>query len=112
MPTLSLWNRRSVVRAHPTVPFIKLTFVQFETNLGPTERQLRRLKQHPHRRRCMLREHAPRAVDPVGTGVSNAPTETAGTGVTLAEPIEVKRRLAAILAADVEGYSRLMGADE
>ena len=23
------------------------------------------------------------AVDPVGTGVSNAPTETAGTGVTL-----------------------------
>jgi adenylate cyclase len=30
----------------------------------------------------------------------------------LAEPIETKRRLAAILAADVEGYSRLMGADE
>jgi adenylate cyclase len=30
----------------------------------------------------------------------------------LAEPIEVKRRLAAIFAADVEGYSRLMGADE
>src|SRR4051794_494225 len=34
------------------------------------------------------------------------------TGVTLAEPIETKRRLAAILAADVEGYSRLMGTDE
>jgi class 3 adenylate cyclase len=30
----------------------------------------------------------------------------------LAEPIEVKRRLAAIFAADVEGYGRLMGADE
>jgi class 3 adenylate cyclase len=30
----------------------------------------------------------------------------------LVEPIEVKRRLAAIFAADVEGYSRLMGADE
>jgi len=30
----------------------------------------------------------------------------------MAEPIEVKRRLAAIFAADVEGYSRLMGADE
>ena len=30
----------------------------------------------------------------------------------MADPIEVKRRLAAIFAADVEGYSRLMGADE
>jgi adenylate cyclase len=30
----------------------------------------------------------------------------------LADPIQVKRRLAAIFAADVEGYSRLMGADE
>jgi class 3 adenylate cyclase len=30
----------------------------------------------------------------------------------VADPIEVKRRLAAIFAADVEGYSRLMGADE
>ena len=30
----------------------------------------------------------------------------------MAEPIEVKRRLAAIFAADVEGYSRLMGSDE
>ncbi len=28
------------------------------------------------------------------------------------EPTGVKRKLAAILAADVEGYSRLMGADE
>jgi adenylate cyclase len=33
-------------------------------------------------------------------------------GLPLAEPVEVKRRLAAIFAADVEGYSRLMGADE
>jgi adenylate cyclase len=40
-------------------------------------------------------------------------TETAGIpGSPLAEPIETKRRLAAIFAADVEGYSRLMGADE
>ncbi len=30
----------------------------------------------------------------------------------MAEPIETKRRLAAIFAADVEGYSRLMGTDE
>ena len=30
----------------------------------------------------------------------------------MAQPIETKRRLAAIFAADVEGYSRLMGADE
>jgi adenylate cyclase len=33
-------------------------------------------------------------------------------GLPLAEPIETKRRLAAIFAADVEGYSRLMGTDE
>jgi adenylate cyclase len=33
-------------------------------------------------------------------------------GLPLADPIEVKRRLVAIFAADVEGYSRLMGADE
>ena len=33
-------------------------------------------------------------------------------GLPLADPIEVKRRLTAIFAADVEGYSRLMGADE
>jgi class 3 adenylate cyclase len=42
----------------------------------------------------------------------STPTETAGTGLPLAQPIEIKRRLAAIFAADVEGYSRLMGADE
>ena len=30
----------------------------------------------------------------------------------MADPIETKRRLAAIFAADVEGYSRLMGTDE
>ena len=30
----------------------------------------------------------------------------------MAEPIETKRRLAAIFAADVDGYSRLMGTDE
>ena len=30
----------------------------------------------------------------------------------MAEPSPVQRRLAAILAADIAGYSRLMGADE
>ena len=30
----------------------------------------------------------------------------------MAKPIDTERRLAAIFAADVEGYSRLMGADE
>ncbi len=30
----------------------------------------------------------------------------------MVEPTGVKRKLAVILAADVEGYSRLMGADE
>jgi adenylate cyclase len=33
-------------------------------------------------------------------------------GSPLVEPIETKRRLVAIFAADVEGYSRLMGSDE
>ena len=43
----------------------------------------------------------------------DAPTQTAqALGLPLAEPIEIKRRLAAIFASDVEGYSRLMGADE
>jgi adenylate cyclase len=32
--------------------------------------------------------------------------------MSLAEPVAGTRRLAAILAADVAGYSRLMGADE
>ena len=30
----------------------------------------------------------------------------------MAKPIDIERRLVAIFAADVEGYSRLMGADE
>src|SRR5712691_1119564 len=33
-------------------------------------------------------------------------------GLGLADQTEVKRRLAAIFSADVEGYSRLVGADE
>jgi TolB-like protein/class 3 adenylate cyclase len=52
------------------------------------------------------------AVDPVSPDIQNLASRTAWIGVALAEPIEVKRRLAAIFAADVEGYSRLMGADE
>jgi adenylate cyclase len=34
------------------------------------------------------------------------------TEAPVTDPIHVKRRLAAIFAADVEGYSRLMGSDE
>jgi len=30
----------------------------------------------------------------------------------MSDPIAVSRRLVAVFAADVEGYSRLMGADE
>ena len=40
------------------------------------------------------------------------PKKPRALGLPLANPIEVKRRLAAIFAADVEGYSRLMGVDE
>jgi len=35
-----------------------------------------------------------------------------GTGSPVAAPNDVQRRLVAVFAADVEGYSRLMGADE
>ena len=42
----------------------------------------------------------------------NTPRKPQAPGLPLAEPIETKRRLAAIFAADVEGYSRLMGVDE
>ena len=51
-------------------------------------------------------------VDPVGPKYQNTPRKPQAPGLPLAEPIETKRRLAAIFAADVEGYSRLMGADE
>src|SRR6201998_2059631 len=34
------------------------------------------------------------------------------TGACMSDPIPVSRRLVAVFAADVEGYSRLMGADE
>src|SRR3954467_4618304 len=40
------------------------------------------------------------------------PRKSQELGPPLADPLETKRRLAAIFAADVEGYSRLMGADE
>ena len=41
--------------------------------------------------------------NPRGHGIDNGP---------FVEPEAITRRLAAILAADVAGYSRLMGADE
>src|SRR5262249_51165217 len=34
------------------------------------------------------------------------------TGARMSDPMAVSRRLVAVFAADVEGYSRLMGADE
>ena len=34
------------------------------------------------------------------------------TGARMSDPTKVSRRLVAVFAADVEGYSRLMGADE
>ena len=35
-----------------------------------------------------------------------------GIGPRMSDPTKVSRRLVAVFAADVEGYSRLMGADE
>ncbi len=35
-----------------------------------------------------------------------------GIGARISNPTEVSRRLVAVFAPDVEGYSRLMGADE
>ena len=35
-----------------------------------------------------------------------------GIGAHMSDPIAVSRKLAAVFAADVEGYSRLMGTDE
>ena len=37
---------------------------------------------------------------------------TGGIGHRMSDPMAVSRRLVAVLAADVDGYSRLMGADE
>ena len=49
---------------------------------------------------------------PLAPAYQDVPVETVALGQPLADPTEIKRRLAAIFAADVEGYSRLMGADE
>ena len=32
--------------------------------------------------------------------------------LVMSEPMDISRKLVAVFAADVEGYSRLMGADE
>src|SRR6476660_4094391 len=37
---------------------------------------------------------------------------TGGIGARMSDPTAVSRRLVAVFAADVEGYSRLMGTDE
>jgi len=48
------------------------------------------------------------------TGAVPNPTLVAigGTGARMSDPMSVSRRLVAVFAADVEGYSRLMGVDE
>ena len=60
----------------------------------------------------LIRPGRSNAIDPVGPKYQSTPRKPQAPGLPLAEPIETKRRLAAIFAADVEGYSRLMGADE
>jgi len=41
-----------------------------------------------------------------------AGVNTGGTGARMSDLGEVRRKLVAVFAADVEGYSRLMGTDE
>src|SRR2546421_13110498 len=50
-------------------------------------------------------------IDRRSQDVQTGYAEPQALGSPLAESNETKRRLAAIFAADVEGYSRLMGAD-
>jgi class 3 adenylate cyclase len=45
-------------------------------------------------------------------GLQACPNETALIAMEREQPVRVGRRLAAIVAADVAGYSRLMGLDE
>jgi adenylate cyclase len=44
--------------------------------------------------------------------MSHVHTYKAGIGARMSDPIAVSRRLVAVFAADVEGYSRLMGTNE
>ncbi len=60
----------------------------------------------------MLRADALARLTGLAPTYQMVPRKQHSLGLPVAEPIEVKRRLAAIFAADVEGYSRLMGADE
>src|SRR5881394_917122 len=60
----------------------------------------------------MLRADALARLTRLAPTYQMSPRKPHSLGLPVAEPIETKRRLAAIFAADVEGYSRLMGADE
>jgi class 3 adenylate cyclase len=60
----------------------------------------------------MLRADALERLTRLVSTYQMVPRKPKALGSPLAEPIETKRRLVAIFAADVEGYSRLMGADE
>ena len=46
------------------------------------------------------------------TGPQPTLVATGAIGARMSDPTKVSRRLVAVFAADVEGYSRLMGADE
>jgi len=57
-----------------------------------------------------FRTHAPRDKRLIeGMRLAGVPE---GLAFVVSDPMAVSRRLVAVFAADVEGYSRLMGADE
>ena len=91
-----------MVRAHPTVPLVNPT-------LRPSLKQARCFP----RQWCCIHIATPLArLTGLAPTYQMLPRKPQVLGLPLADPMEVKRRLAAIFAADVEGYSRLMGADE
>src|ERR1700751_3072126 len=69
-----------------------------------------------HLRQPTFDEHQGEKAIPVWMGIPSDPSyngPTVGLGAMVQErPVRVERRLAAILAADVAGYSRLMHSDE
>src|SRR5215813_13735911 len=58
----------------------------------------------------VVRDHRPSGLSLILPRWGRGSAMIVGPGETMKQPVE--RRLAAILAADVAGYSRLMGADE
>src|SRR5262249_41819078 len=57
-------------------------------------------------------EFRPQALPAVDGHLPEPQNKQGAQGYPVAEPSDVQRRLVAVFAADVEGYSRLMGADE